>query len=268
MAGRRWPTRRGQTGKKVWRCSAVDRDADGLRGPRRRSPAGVRARQRPPRDRPTSGDRRPGDQRGLCGRGGPGARRRPRGHRPPAADPGARPAPPGASPRPNAAPRSSTTPTTPTRPGPGRPSSCWLAGPPRVSWSWWSPPAWSSSATRQDEENARFADRRRPVATHLLVVGQTNAAALASGWRSRGAGHGQARARRHQGAGGGNGCPSTSVRATWCCTKTTSRTTSRERMADREHAGGHLRRTLPRARREHPHRPAGGPHPDPGRAPS
>ncbi len=36
---------------------------------------------------------------------------------------------------------------------------------------------------RQDEENARFAEDAAGVATHLLVVGQTNARALTAGWR-------------------------------------------------------------------------------------
>jgi UDP-N-acetylmuramoyl-tripeptide--D-alanyl-D-alanine ligase len=36
---------------------------------------------------------------------------------------------------------------------------------------------------RQDEENARFGEQAARVATHLLVVGQSNAAALVAGWR-------------------------------------------------------------------------------------
>ncbi len=36
---------------------------------------------------------------------------------------------------------------------------------------------------RQDEENARFGEQAARVATHILVVGQTNAPALMAGWR-------------------------------------------------------------------------------------
>ncbi len=36
---------------------------------------------------------------------------------------------------------------------------------------------------RQDEENARFGEAAARVATHILVVGQTNARSLAAGWR-------------------------------------------------------------------------------------
>jgi UDP-N-acetylmuramoyl-tripeptide--D-alanyl-D-alanine ligase len=37
---------------------------------------------------------------------------------------------------------------------------------------------------RQAEENARFGEAAARVATHLLVIGQTNAAALVAGWRA------------------------------------------------------------------------------------
>jgi UDP-N-acetylmuramoyl-tripeptide--D-alanyl-D-alanine ligase len=36
---------------------------------------------------------------------------------------------------------------------------------------------------RQDEENARFGEQAARIATHLLVVGQSNAKALIAGWR-------------------------------------------------------------------------------------
>jgi UDP-N-acetylmuramoyl-tripeptide--D-alanyl-D-alanine ligase len=37
---------------------------------------------------------------------------------------------------------------------------------------------------RQPEENARFAEQAAGLASHLLVIGQTNAAALVAGWRA------------------------------------------------------------------------------------
>ena len=85
-------------GKRVWRCSATDRGADVcvVRGPRTgRRMSAFAARDDRGRGR-AGAHGRPALQSGLCHRGGPGPRDRPRGHRRPVGRPASgRPPAPG-----------------------------------------------------------------------------------------------------------------------------------------------------------------------------
>ena len=127
---------------------------------------------------------------------------------------------------------------------------------------------------RQAEANRRLRGRRPPRSPPTWwSSGETNAPGVAG--RGQGTGLGRWCGCRTDPSRRWPGFGATPDPVTWCCTRTTCPTTfpDRHRPAATRHggpmsqSGGHLRRPIARTRREHAHRPAGGPGPDPGPAP-